>query len=36
MKKEKFQPRVKKVISFLIGGSGKSSNLTIEDIKVCA
>ena len=33
LKKAK-QPRVKKIISFLIGGSGKSSNLTIEDIKV--
>ena len=27
--------RVKKTISFLIGGSGKSSNLTIEDINGC-
>ncbi len=25
----------KKIISFLIGGSGKSSNLTIEDIEEC-
>ena len=34
LKKAK-QTRVKKIISFLIGGSGKSSNLTIEDIKDC-
>ena len=29
------QPRGKKIISFLIGGSGKSSNLTIQDIQGC-
>ena len=29
------QPRGKKIISFLVGGSGKSSNLTIEDIEEC-
>ena len=34
LKKAK-ETRVKKIISFLIGGSGKSSNLTIEDIKGC-
>lgn len=34
LKKEKSQ-RGKKVISFLIGGSGKSSQLTIIDIKGC-
>lgn len=34
LKKAK-QPRVKKIISFLIGGSGRSSNLTIEDIEGC-
>ena len=28
-------PEEKKIISFLIGGSGKSSNLTIEDIDDC-
>ena len=29
------QPKGKKIISFLIGGSGKSSKLTIQDIEGC-